>query len=113
MASEPHPAVVVHVKLLGFLKRWSDQPRLDVEVLAGATVRDLLDRLADRLGSEFRQAILDRNGDLHGGVELILDGQEIPPRQISGIQVCAETDLVIIPIIVGGRQELGLSLLCP
>ena len=102
MASEPHPAVVVHVKLLGFLKRWCDRPGLDIQLRAGATVRDLLDLLAGRLGNEFRQAILDRNGDLHGGVELILDGQEIPPRKISGIQVCAETDLVIIPIIVGG-----------
>jgi len=103
MAGEPHPVVVVHVKLLGFLKRWCDQPGLDLEIRAGATVRDLIYLLADRLGSEFRQAILDRNGDLHGGVELILDGREIPPQKIPGIQVCAETDLVIIPIIVGGR----------
>ena len=102
MESEPQSVIVVHVKLLGFLKRWCNQPRLDIEIPAGATVRDLLDLLADRLGHEFRQAILDRNGDLHGGIELILDGQEIPPRKISGIQVCAETDLVIIPIIVGG-----------
>jgi hypothetical protein len=104
MASEPHPVVVVHVKLLGFLKRWCNQPGLDIEILAGATVRDLLYLLADRLGSEFHQAILDRNGDLHGGVELILDGQEIAPRRISGIQVYAESNLAIIPIIVGGQS---------
>jgi sulfur carrier protein ThiS len=103
MESEPQSVIVVHVKLLGFLKRWCNQPGLDIEIPAGATVHDLLDLLANRLGSEFRQAVLDRNGDLHGGVELILDGQEIPPRRISGIQVCAESDLTIIPIIVGGR----------
>ena len=104
MDSEPQSVIVVHVKLLGFLKRWCSQPWLDVEITARATVRDLLDLLADRLGPEFRQAILDRNGDLHGGVELILDGQEIPPRRISGIQVYAESNLAIIPIIVGGQS---------
>ena len=104
MESEPQSVIVVHIKLLGFLKRWCNQPWLDVEIPAGATVRDLLDLLAGRLGNEFRQAILDRNGDLHGGVELILDGQEIPPRRISGIQVYAESNLAIIPIIVGGQS---------
>lgn len=103
MKGEPQPVVVVHVKLLGFLKRWCNQPWLDVEIPAGATVRDLLDLLADRLGPEFRQAILDRNGDLHGGVELVLDGREISPRRISTIQVNAESNLVIIPMIVGGQ----------
>lgn len=103
MKGEPQPVVVVHVKLLGFLKRWCNQPWLDVEIPAGATVRDLLDLLADRLGPEFRQAILDRNGDLHGGVELVLDGREISPRRISTIQMNAESNLVIIPMIVGGQ----------
>ena len=95
MASEPHPVVVVHVKLLGFLKRWCDQPGLDIQLEAGATVRDLLDLLADRLGPEFRQAILDRKGDLHGGVELILDGGVLTSEQSTVLDLTEDTPRVI------------------
>jgi len=95
-------SVVVHVKLLGFLKRWSGPAQLDLEIRAGSTMRDLIYLLTERLGDEFRQAILDWHGNLHGGVELILNGQEIPSRRISEIVVWDESDLVIVPIIAGG-----------
>jgi len=102
MTIESQSVVIVHVKLLGFLKRWSEQPQLDLEIEAGSTMQDLVYLLADRLGDDFRKAILDWHGGLHGGVELILNGQEIPPRQISEIMVWIESDLAIIPIIAGG-----------
>lgn len=94
--------MVVHVKLLGFLKRWCEQPRLDVQVEAGSTVRDVIYRLADQLGDDFRRAILDWRGQLHGGVELVLNGQEISAQKMSEITLTGESELALIPMIAGG-----------
>ena len=96
------PVIVVHVKLFGFLKQFTDQTELELPVGAGSTLRGLIHQLADRLGEEFRRAVLDRHGNLNGGVALVLDREEIPPLRISEIHLWKDSDLFIVPMIEGG-----------
>lgn len=96
--------VVVHVKLLGFLTQLSKHKELDMEIEAGSTVADLIHLLAEELGQEFQQAILDRHGNLHGGVEVTLNRQHISARKISEITLSTGSDLAIIPMVGGGQE---------
>jgi hypothetical protein len=99
---KPRLLVVVHVKLFGFLAQLSAQVNLDIELETGSTVAGLIYRLTEQLGQDFRQAILDRDGNLHGGIEIILNGQHIPARRISEITIDEDGNLAIIPLVGGG-----------
>lgn len=105
MSADPPPVIIVHVKLLGFLKQFSDQTELELPVGPGSTLRGLIHQLADRLGEDFRRAVLDRHGNLNGGVALVLDREPIPPLKISEIPVWKDSDLLILPLIEGGQTD--------
>ena len=101
---ESQSVVTVHVKTLGFLTQLSDQSELDVKIEAGSTVLDLIHLVAAQLGADFGQAILDWHGNLHGGVELILNRQHISARRISEIALWENGELIIMPLIGGGQD---------
>ena len=94
--------ITMRVKLFGFLAHWSEE-ELVVSVEAGATVADLLCLVAAQLGPEFQQALLDRNGNLHGGLEIMLNQQQISARRISDIPVWEDGSLAIMPLVGGGH----------
>jgi hypothetical protein len=96
--------VTVHIKFLGFLAQLAQQTELELQVEPGSTVADLLYLVAERLGPDFRQALLDWHGNLHGGVEIILDQQHISARKISEIDLWENSHLIIMPLIGGGRS---------
>lgn len=103
MVSEANRTVFVKVKLLGFLRKWGESTHTRMEIRTGSTVYDLLEMLTQRLGEEFRTALWDSSGQLHGGLELILNGQPIPPKDIKDTPILENSELALIPIIAGGK----------
>jgi molybdopterin converting factor small subunit len=93
---------MVHVKLLGFLAQLAQQTVLELRIERGTTVADLVQVLADQRGSSFRQALLDWHGNLHGGIEVVLNREHISARRISEIRLWNDSDLIIMPLIGGG-----------
>lgn len=94
--------IMVHVKLSDFLSRIVSEAEFDVEINAGSTISDLISVLIEGLGAEFRKAIVDRNGKLHGGIAVILNKRFIPPQQIEEHTINQKSNLSIIPIAGGG-----------
>lgn len=99
---KPQLFVTVRVKLSGFLSRMVPESKFEVEVNPGSTVADLIGLLTGRLGDDFRKAIVDREGRLHGGIMVVLNRRLIPPRQIAEIAMNHKSDLSIIPAANGG-----------
>jgi molybdopterin converting factor small subunit len=95
--------ITMRVKLFGFLSRWSEGEELAVSIEAGATVADLLYIVAAQLGPEFQRALLDHNGNLHGGLEIMLNQRQIPARRISEVPVWEDGKLAIMPLVGGGH----------
>ncbi len=94
--------IVVRVRLLGFLAQLGRQSEFELGVEPGETVAHLIQLLADQFGSSFRQALLDRHGNLHGGIEIVLNREQIPARRISEIRLWDDSDLIIMPLVGGG-----------
>ncbi len=94
--------VLVTVRLLGFLRKWAECAGANVEIIAGSTVDQLLNQITSLCGDEFRTVILDHSGRLHGGFELILNGQVISPGKIGEVTILEDSELVLIPVIAGG-----------
>jgi hypothetical protein len=94
--------IILCVKLLGFLAQPGRQAEFEVAMAPGATLADVIYLIVERLGPDFRRIVLDRHGNLHGGIEVILDGQHISARKISEINVWDGGELAIMPLIAGG-----------
>jgi molybdopterin converting factor small subunit len=102
MSQKTNPTLTVHIKLLGFLTQRTDRPEMTLEVGAGTTVAQVIGRLGQQFGPRFQQAILDKHGNLHGGIEVILNRQQISARRISQVEIEADSKLVLIPLVGGG-----------
>jgi sulfur carrier protein ThiS len=92
----------VHVKLADFLARLVPAAEFDIEIGTGSTVEDIIGVLTARFGKEFRKAIVDRNGKLHGGIAIVLNEEFISPNQISEYTIHHSSNLSIIPLVGGG-----------
>jgi len=95
-------AIMVTVKVSGFVTRIAPAGPFEVALDTGSTVANLVGLLAERLGDSFHKAVIDRRGGLHGGIMLVLNGQLIPPQQITEKAIDRRSDLTIIPVVDGG-----------
>jgi sulfur carrier protein ThiS len=96
------PHVTVHVKFSDFLTRLTTASEFDLQVQAGATVADIITALTARQGEKFRQAVIDRRGNLLAGYAVVLDKQFIPPQQYAKTTIHYPCRLSIIPLAGGG-----------
>jgi len=94
--------VHLRVKLFGHLRQTSQQPNIALDISAGSTVSAVLVELVRILGEDFRQAIFDGAGNLHGGIEVVLNEEHLPARKITAITVQQDGNLYLIPMIEGG-----------
>lgn len=92
----------VQVKLFGHLRQSTSQSVLELEMDSGSTVNDLVITLVEMLGDDFRQALLDSSGILHGGVEVVLNEEHLPARKIASILLPKNSMVYFIPMIEGG-----------
>ena len=94
--------IEVRVKLFGFLAQLSERTEVDMQVETGSTVANVIHQLAEQFGPDFRQALLDRHGDLHGGIEVVLNQRQISARRLSKTSLQTDSVLAILPLVGGG-----------
>ena len=103
----PHDTgVSVHVSIeyFGIIREQVPSPQERVEAPAGTTVRGLFDRLVERHGEPFRDALLAPRGEPLPNVVLTLDGRRIADG--SGMDRAVEADgvmqVLLLPPFIGG-----------
>lgn len=94
--------MTVRIKLFGFLAHTAGQSEIGLQTQPGSSVADLVRLAAERLGPDFRRALLDRHGNLQGGLEIVLNGQHISACKISDFFVWDDSELAILPLVGGG-----------
>jgi molybdopterin converting factor small subunit len=94
--------IEVRIKLFGFLAQLSEQTEVKMQVETGSTVADVIHQLAEQFDPSFRQALLDWHGDLHGGIEVVLNQRQVSARRLSKISLETDSVLVILPLVGGG-----------
>jgi len=99
---DEHSYIEVSIKLFGFLSQLSEQAEVNIQVEAGSTLADVIYQLAGRFGPGFRQALLDRHGNLHGGIQVVLNQRQVSARRLSEISLQTDSILAILPLVGGG-----------
>ena len=95
-------SVRLEVRLFGHLRQTNQQFPLMLDIPAGTTIQDVLLNLAEMLGEDFQRAIFDAAGNLHGGIEVVLNEEHLPARRIFTLSVQQGGSLYLIPMIEGG-----------
>ena len=102
MNTTDRQTVHLQVKLFGHLRQTSQPPNLALDIFAGSTVSAVLWELVRILGEDFRRAIFDGAGNLHGGIEVVLNEEHLPARKIAVLTVQQDGNLYLVPMIEGG-----------
>jgi hypothetical protein len=100
--------VKVRIKLLGFLSQFGADPAnaaVQYDIPAGSSIADLIQMLAENLGAGFQRAVLDPYGNLHGGLEVVINQEHVPARHTSSLLLEEDCEVLLIPMIGGGVRS--------
>jgi hypothetical protein len=100
--AENDAKILVLVKLFGYLRQLLPQAGIEMQVDAGISVYELISQMLQQFDDPFRQAILDPNGNLHGGIEIVLNQEHLPARKLDSITLNENCQIFILPMIEGG-----------
>jgi len=94
----------MHWKLFANLAETAGKKEVDLEVAPGDTFRDALDELLDT-HPELAEEILDDDGDIHGHIRVLRNGENPFVEQEGYDTVLEEGDeLALFPPVSGGRK---------
>lgn len=102
MSQETSRLVTVKIRLHGFLSRFTDREELTLQVEPGTTVASIIHLLTHQLGQDFRHTLMDWRGEVHGGIEILLNREQILPGKASKTIIWDDSELVIFPMVGGG-----------
>ena len=94
--------ISVHVKLHGYLSWLVLEPEVEIKIVAGITLKDLINAAARRYGDDFRKNVFDSTGALDKGVMISLNQKVIPYHKIDQFIIKSDCNIYIIPIVAGG-----------
>ena len=100
--SRSQKSITVHVKLCDFLSKLAPENDFDMSIPVGCTAADLIQRLARRLGNDFRKALLDNDGRPHPDYAIVINTDLISLQQLTVFSIRKNSKLSIIPIAGGG-----------
>ena len=86
------------VAFTGHLRRYLDLPEIEV---AGATVREVLERIFERQ-PKLRSYVLDEQGHLRRHVSIYVGGAQIADRARQSDAVAASDEIYILQALSGG-----------
>lgn len=95
----------VRVKLFGHLKQIAQEGIFEIEASPGSSVHEIIQAFVGRMGDDFRNALLEPGGNLHGGIEVILNHEHLPARRINEIYIFENCELFLMPMIEGGAHS--------
>jgi len=99
--------VKVTVKYWGQIKRIAGRPSDELELAAGATVRELLDSVADRHGAELAAHLVEEGGAPRPSLVVTVDGVQAsfdPPAELHD-----GAEVALLPPIAGGAPRGPLA----
>lgn len=81
--------------------RWMTHTAVVSDIEAN-TVGELIDKLALRFGHEFREALVDVQGHLKGGIIVLVNGENVHFLQQLDTRLSARDTVAIFPPLGGG-----------
>jgi molybdopterin synthase sulfur carrier subunit len=92
----------VNVNFYAMLREIAGRKTVDLPVLAGATVRQLLDAVIERFPA-MRENLFDEHGHLYGHVHVFINGQDAPYLEHALETRLGEEDAIdLFPAVGGG-----------
>ncbi len=99
----PGDQVTAKVSLLGEIRCLAGKRHVEVCVAEGSTVQDLLNHLAQELGSGFARSLFKTDGTLHRYVKVFLGGDEMQGQQALGTKLDGkQVDILVLTMYTGG-----------
>lgn len=95
--------VTAKVTLLGEIRGLAGRRNMEVALLQGSTVEDLLRDLSRRLGNGFARGLFRADGTLHHYVKVFVNGDEV--QSLGGLHMTlggGQIDILILPMYTGG-----------
>ena len=89
------------VKLFAMLRSVAGAKELNVPCEDGCTVRDLIQAVSE-VCPALKAKIVDKNGQLAGGVQIMLNGRSVTWLEGLDTTVGTDDDLIFMPMIGGG-----------
>jgi GTP cyclohydrolase II len=102
LGTEKDTTIHVAVKLLGILGEYSQEKITNLRVDKGCTVAEVIQEIVADLGNDFKHTLQDRQGNLNGGIEVVLNREHISAYQLNDIRIWQDSELILVPIIAGG-----------
>lgn len=102
-------SVKVVVSFYGVIRDLVDSRRVEIQLPAESTVKELLETLCERYGPNFRVKVLSPEGRLQKSVKVVVGSDNIDQeglsRRLAGEEEAApEVMVLIIPPVFGGSQ---------
>ena len=94
--------VTIEVRLLGLLALVGKQTKIRHAIPAGTLLSAFMSQLSERLGPDFRNFVMDKNGHIYPGIMFVQDKKIISPRILPTFRLEKECVLSIMPIVSGG-----------
>jgi len=89
-------AIKVEVEFVGLLREITGQHQLTLDLEDGATLKDVVKKLADKYGKDFAARILEGDG-ISGDALVIINGRSIRTADASSIPMRSGDNLALAP----------------
>jgi len=90
------------VVFLGPFRQVTGAKDIEVPMDDNETVQDLLTKLVDKFGQEFKKVMFYETGRLRENLVIRLDGENIDAKDGLATQIRAGQELMIMPAVTGG-----------
>ena len=91
---------MVEVKFLARFRDIAGERSVNMEY--SGNISDLMDILTEKYGNEFKDAILDKEGNLRDYMKILVNGEDIGASGGLEAEVSGEDEVVIFQTIAGG-----------
>lgn len=100
--------IQVKVKSFFHLRDLLRNGEVDLQVEAGATVRDILDELIRRFGEEIRMALIDpQSGRVRPYYRVLIGGRDLHQLRDLDTPLSDGDVIALFPPVAGGRKGVG------
>ncbi|MFX1275262.1 MAG: MoaD/ThiS family protein [Promethearchaeota archaeon] len=92
----------IKIEFLSILSEFIDRDELEIPIQNKISLDSLIEKMIEKYGDEFRNRILDDNGNLHKFILLAINGNQITSSDEMDILIQSGDEVSFIPAIAGG-----------
>ncbi len=97
----------IEVRLFAGLRELAKQKAVTEDLPDGSTVADVINRLGDRFGPDFRKQVLDERGRPNESFRILVNGQSIAALQGAETKLRDGDVVAIFPPVAGGEVKIA------